>query len=121
MQLHCKDAKESFIQAAHLHVASISTQEIAVWLQTRDLSSFTTLQINDGHSLFPAPPTQSHVCRSLFESSPNSPEKEEEGGFRLLVVQNDVRHPDELRGNSNGGHVVVVGRTPLQFVIGPFL
>lgn len=39
----------------------------------------------------------------------------------LLVVQHDVRHPDELRRNSDGRHVVEVGGAPLQLVVGPFL
>lgn len=39
----------------------------------------------------------------------------------LLVVQHDVRHPDELRRNSDGRHVVEVGGAPLQLVVGPLL
>lgn len=39
----------------------------------------------------------------------------------LLVVQHNVGHPDELRRDSDGRHIVEVGRTPPQLVIRPFL
>ena len=38
-----------------------------------------------------------------------------------LVVKDDVRPPDELGGNANGGDVLVVGRVPAQLVVMPFL
>lgn len=39
----------------------------------------------------------------------------------VLVVQHDVGHPDELRGNSDGRHVVEIGGSPLQLIVCPFL
>lgn len=39
----------------------------------------------------------------------------------LLVVQHNVGHPDELRRDSDGRHIVEVRRTPPQLVIRPFL
>ena len=38
-----------------------------------------------------------------------------------LVVEDDVRHPDQLGGHPDGRHVVVVGRVPAQLVVVPFL
>ena len=38
-----------------------------------------------------------------------------------LVVEDDVWHPDQLRGHPDGRHVVVVRRVPAQLVVVPFL
>lgn len=38
-----------------------------------------------------------------------------------LVVEDDVRPPDELRGDADGGHVLIVGRVPAQLVVMPLL
>lgn len=38
-----------------------------------------------------------------------------------LVVQHDVWPPDELRGDANGSHVVVVPGVPAQLVVPPLL
>lgn len=39
----------------------------------------------------------------------------------LLVVEDDVRPPDELRGDADGGNVLIVTRVPAQLVVMPLL
>lgn len=43
------------------------------------------------------------------------------GPHGLLVVEDDVRPPDEFRGDADGGDILVVTRVPAQLVVVPLL
>ena len=44
-----------------------------------------------------------------------------QGPHGLLVVEDDVRPPDEFRWDADGGDILVVTRVPAQFVVMPLL
>lgn len=44
-----------------------------------------------------------------------------QGPRSLLVIEDDVRPPDELRGDADGGNVLIVNRVPAQLVVMPLL
>lgn len=52
-----------------------------------------------------------HVCHNLFRNIHQY----------LLIVQDDIRHPNHLWRDSNRRHIVKLGGVPAQFIIVPFL
>lgn len=82
-------------------------------------------------SLDPGAKGAAHTCQPLAQrltgaaglghrrgQAPARPARQAPGS---LVVQDDVRPPDELGGDADGGHVLVVSRVPAKLVVVPLL